>query len=59
MKALGKASFDMIKEVRSQFKEIPGLIEDTSEPDTALCIDIATTTVLKRVILPGLLASLV
>ena len=56
MKAVGEAAFDMIKEVRRQFKEIPGLMEGTSEPDTARCVDIATTAALKRMILPGVLA---
>jgi K(+)-stimulated pyrophosphate-energized sodium pump len=56
MKAVGEAAFDMIKEVRRQFKEIPGLMEGTAEPDTARCVDIATTAALKRMILPGVLA---
>jgi len=56
MKAVGDAAFDMIKEVRRQFKEIPGLMEGTAEPDTARCVDIATTAALKRMILPGVLA---
>jgi len=56
MTAVGDAAFDMIKEVRRQFKEIPGLLEGTAEPDTARCVDIATTAALKRMILPGVLA---
>ncbi len=56
MTAVGDAAFDMIKEVRRQFKEIPGLLEGTAEPDTATCVDIATTAALKRMILPGILA---
>ena len=56
MKAVGEAAFDMIKEVRRQFKEIPGLLEGTAEPDTARCVDIATTAALKKMILPGVLA---
>ena len=56
MTAVGEAAFDMIKEVRRQFKEIPGLLEGTAEPDTARCVDIATTAALKRMILPGILA---
>jgi K(+)-stimulated pyrophosphate-energized sodium pump len=56
MKAVGEAAFDMIKEVRRQFKEIPGLMEGTAEPDTERCVDIATTAALKRMILPGVLA---
>jgi len=56
MTAVGDAAFDMIKEVRRQFKEIPGLLEGNAEPDTARCVDIATTAALKRMILPGVLA---
>ncbi|MBT8141114.1 MAG: sodium-translocating pyrophosphatase, partial [Gammaproteobacteria bacterium] len=39
MRAVGDAAFDMIKEVRRQFKEIPGLLEGTAEPDTVRCIE--------------------
>jgi K(+)-stimulated pyrophosphate-energized sodium pump len=56
MTAVGDAAFDMIKEVRRQFKEIPGLLEGTSEPDTARCVEIATDAALKRMVLPGVLA---
>ena len=56
MTAVGEAAFDMIKEVRRQFKEIPGLLEGTAEPDTERCVQIATTAALKRMILPGVLA---
>ena len=57
MTAVGDAAFDMIKEVRRQFKEIPGLLEGNAEPDTARCVDIATTAALKRMVLPGVLAT--
>jgi len=56
MTAVGDAAFDMIKEIRRQFKEIPGLMEGTAQPDTVRCVDIATTAALKRMIPPGLLA---
>jgi K(+)-stimulated pyrophosphate-energized sodium pump len=56
MTAVGDAAFDMIKEIRRQFKEIPGLLEGTAKPDTVRCVDIATTAALKRMIPPGLLA---
>ena len=58
MTAVGEAAFDMINEIRRQFKEIPGLLEGTAEPDTASCVDIATTAALKRMILPGAIAVL-
>ncbi len=58
MTAVGDAAFDMIKEIRRQFKEIPGLMEGTGKPDTARCVDIATRAALKRMVLPGSLAVL-
>lgn len=56
MTAVGDAAFDMIKEIRRQFKEIPGLMAGTGKPDNARCVDIATTAALKKMILPGVLA---
>lgn len=56
MTAVGDAAFDMIKEIRRQFKEIPGLMEGTGKPDTGRCVDIATTAALKKMVPPGLLA---
>ena len=56
MTAVGDAAFDMIKEIRRQFKEIPGLLEGTAKPDTVRCVDIATTAALKKMVLPGFLA---
>ncbi|MEM9254457.1 MAG: sodium-translocating pyrophosphatase [Pseudomonadota bacterium] len=56
MTAVGDAAFDMINEIRRQFREIPGLLEGTGEPDTAKCVDIATTAALRRMILPGAIA---
>ncbi len=58
MKAVGDAAFEMIHEIRRQFREIPGLLEGTGKPDTARCVDIATRAALKRMILPGSLAVL-
>jgi K(+)-stimulated pyrophosphate-energized sodium pump len=58
MTAVGEAAFDMINEIRRQFREIPGLLEGKpgAEPDTAKCVDIATTAALRRMILPGVIA---
>jgi K(+)-stimulated pyrophosphate-energized sodium pump len=58
MTAVGDAAFEMIKEIRRQFKEIPGLMEGTAKPDNERCIDIATRAALKRMIAPGSLAVL-
>jgi K(+)-stimulated pyrophosphate-energized sodium pump len=56
LKAVGRAAFDMIEEVRRQFKEIPGLLEGKAKPDYARCVDISTKAAIKRMIMPGLLA---
>jgi K(+)-stimulated pyrophosphate-energized sodium pump len=56
MEAVGDAAFDMINEIRRQFREIPGLLEGTAKPDTTRCVDIATTAALKKMVPPGVLA---
>ncbi|MEC9464781.1 MAG: sodium-translocating pyrophosphatase [Myxococcota bacterium] len=56
MTAVGEAAFDMINEVRRQFKEIPGLMEGKATADHAKCVDIATSAALKRMLVPGIIA---
>ncbi len=58
MTAVGKAAFGMVQEVRRQFREIAGLMEGTAKPDSARCIEIATHSALKEMVLPGLIAVL-
>lgn len=58
MTAVGEAAFEMINEIRRQFREIPGIMEGTTPPDTNACVEIATTAALKRMIVPGVLAIL-
>lgn len=55
MKSVGKAAFDMIEEVRRQFKTIPGIMEGTAEPDYAECVAISTRAALREMIAPGVL----
>ncbi|MFT4671833.1 MAG: H(+)-translocating pyrophosphatase [Pseudohongiellaceae bacterium] len=55
MKSVGKAAFDMIEEVRRQFKTIPGIMEGTGTPDYAECVAISTRAALREMIAPGVL----
>ncbi|MCB1670141.1 MAG: V-type H(+)-translocating pyrophosphatase [Gammaproteobacteria bacterium] len=55
MKSVGKAAFDMIEEVRRQFKTIPGIMEGTGDPDYAECVAISTRAALREMIAPGIL----
>lgn len=56
MDSVGKAANEMIEEVRRQFKEDKGIMEGTSKPDYARCVDISTKSALKEMLAPGLLA---
>ncbi|MGI5836199.1 MAG: sodium-translocating pyrophosphatase [Chloroflexota bacterium] len=59
IKAVGKAAFNIINEVRRQFREIPGIMDGTGRPDYARCVDISTAAALKEMIVPGGLAVVV
>ena len=56
MRAVGNAAFEMVEEVRRQFREIPGIMEGTGKPDAARCVKISTDGALKQMIVPGVIA---
>ena len=56
MTAVGKAANGVVREVRRQFAEIPGLLAGTGRPDYARCVDITTRAALREMIAPGVLA---
>jgi K(+)-stimulated pyrophosphate-energized sodium pump len=56
MRAVGKAANEMVEEIRRQFREIPGILEGTTKPDAARCVEISTAGSLKQMVLPGAMA---
>ena len=56
MTAVGDAAFEMINEIRRQFREISGLMEGQADPDSEKCVQIATQAALKKMMLPGVIA---
>ena len=58
MESVSKAAYSMIEEVRRQFRTIPGIMEGTGKPDYASCVAISTTSALKEMLIPGLMAVL-
>lgn len=58
LQGVGKAAFQVVNEVRRQFREIPGLMEGKTKPDYARCVDISTKTAIEQMIAPGIIAIL-
>jgi K(+)-stimulated pyrophosphate-energized sodium pump len=59
IRAVGKAAYYIINDVRAQFKENPGIMQGTSKPDYARAVDITTRGALREMIFPGVLAIVV
>ena len=58
MQSVGKAAFQMIEEVRRQFRTIPGIMEGKAKPDYKSCVAISTQAALKEMLVPGVMAVL-
>ncbi|HRK75253.1 MAG TPA: sodium/proton-translocating pyrophosphatase, partial [Rhodothermales bacterium] len=56
MNSVGKAAMEMVKEVRRQFREIPGIMEGTGEPEYGRCVEISTQAALREMMIPGMIA---
>lgn len=58
MESVSKAAYQMIEEVRRQFREMPGIMEGTTRPDYKSCVAISTTAALREMLIPGIMAVL-
>ncbi|MDP8299576.1 MAG: sodium-translocating pyrophosphatase [Candidatus Tantalella remota] len=56
LKAVGRSADKLVQEIRRQFREIKGLLAGEAKPDTQTCIDIATKSALREMVLPGIVA---
>ena len=56
LKAVGRAAFLVVHEVRKQFKEHPGIMQGKEKPEYGKCVEIVTAAAQKELIGPGILA---
>ena len=59
MAAVGRAAMAMVNEVRRQFREHPGIMDGSEQPDSALAVTIATNGAIREMVIPGTIAVVV
>ncbi|MEO8649257.1 MAG: sodium-translocating pyrophosphatase [Acidobacteriota bacterium] len=56
IQAVGRAAMDMVQEVRRQFREIPGIMDYTAQPEYEKCVAISTKASIREMLMPGAIA---